>query len=212
LEYLNSGDVKTYGDRQQVVGYWSIACFSESSGFYLSNEEQTELLEKARTSIAHFLKTGERDKITPSLSNGILNDKTGAFVSIYVNHKLRGCIGGFAQEKSLNEMVQSMSVSAVCDLRFDNLKEDELENMELEISVLSPLKKIESVNEIKLGKHGIYIKNGFNSGTFLPQVATKTGWDLEDFLGHCSRDKAGLGWTGWKKAEIYIYEAFIFRG
>jgi AMMECR1 domain-containing protein len=61
-----------------------------------------------------------------------------------------------------------------------------------------------------LGKHGIYIKKDYNSGTFLPQVATQTGWSLEEFLGHCSKDKAGIGWNGWKDAEIYIYEALIF--
>ncbi|MCU0680124.1 MAG: AMMECR1 family protein [Planctomycetes bacterium] len=83
--------------------------------------------------------------------------------------------------------------------------------MKLEISVLSPLRKIDSVDEIVLGKHGIYIKSGINSGTFLPQVASKTGWNLEEFLGRCSRDKAGIGWDGWKDADIFIYEAIILR-
>jgi AMMECR1 domain-containing protein len=72
------------------------------------------------------------------------------------------------------------------------------------------MKKINSIDEIVMGKHGIYIKKGHLSGTFLPQVATETGWSKEDFLGHCSRDKAGLGWNGWKDAEIYIYEAVVF--
>jgi hypothetical protein len=125
---------------------------------------------------------------------------------------LRGCIGGFPQEKTLNELIQEMAVSAACDRRFDKLTPDEMENMELEISVISPLKKIESTDEIELGKHGIYIKNGLNTGTFLPQVADKTGWNKEQFLGHCSRDKAGLGWEGWKTAELFIYEAIIFKG
>ena len=61
-----------------------------------------------------------------------------------------------------------------------------------------------------LGLHGIYIKKGPNSGTFLPQVATQTGWTLEEFLGHCARDKAQIGWNGWNDAEIYTYEALIF--
>jgi AMMECR1 domain-containing protein len=61
-----------------------------------------------------------------------------------------------------------------------------------------------------MGKHGIYIKKGFASGTFLPQVATETGWTKEEFLGYCSRNKAGIGWEGWKDAEIYIYEALVF--
>ncbi|MCU0370250.1 MAG: AMMECR1 family protein, partial [Bacteroidales bacterium] len=60
------------------------------------------------------------------------------------------------------------------------------------------------------GKHGIYMKKGFSSGTFLPQVAVETGWTKEEFLGHCARDKAHIGWDGWKDAELYVYEAYIF--
>jgi hypothetical protein len=72
------------------------------------------------------------------------------------------------------------------------------------------LKKINNIHEIVLGKHGIYIKKGGRSGTFLPQVADKTHWTLEDFLGHCAGDKAGIGWNGWKDADIYTYEAIVF--
>jgi hypothetical protein len=72
------------------------------------------------------------------------------------------------------------------------------------------MRKIESINEIVLGKHGIYIRKGNQSGTFLPQVATEQKWTKEEFLGYCSRDKAGLGWDGWKDAEIFVYEAIVF--
>jgi len=77
--------------------------------------------------------------------------------------------------------------------------------------VLTPLKRIHSPEEIIMGKHGIYIKSGFSSGTFLPQVAQKYGWNREEFLGRCSRDKAGLGWEGWKTAELFTYEAIVFK-
>jgi hypothetical protein len=73
------------------------------------------------------------------------------------------------------------------------------------------MKKINSISEIILGKHGIYIKKGMYGGTFLPQVASETGWNLEEFLGHCSRDKAGIGWEGWKDAEISVYKALVFE-
>jgi uncharacterized protein (TIGR00296 family) len=86
----------------------------------------------------------------------------------------------------------------------------EINKIKIEISVLTPMKKIENIKEIELGKHGIYIKKGFQSGTFLPQVADKTGWTVEEFLGHCAQDKANLGWDGWKDAEIFTYEAIIF--
>jgi hypothetical protein len=87
----------------------------------------------------------------------------------------------------------------------------ELKNIEIEISVLTPLKKISSIDEIEMGKHGIWIKKGYRSGTFLPQVATETGWSKEEFLGHCARDKAGIGWEGWKDAELFTYEANVFN-
>jgi AMMECR1 domain-containing protein len=72
------------------------------------------------------------------------------------------------------------------------------------------MRKIQSPDEIVLGKHGIYIKKGSHSGTFLPQVATQTKWTLEEFLGHCAHDKAGIGWDDWKDAEIFVYEAYVF--
>lgn len=210
--YENSGDSKKYGSKNRVVGYWAIAVYEQKKEFSISEEEKKELLEKARNSIAAFVKTGKKGNPVPPKTSGILNEITGAFVSIYVDGKLRGCIGGFAGERTLNDLVQQMAVSASCDRRFSSIEPDELEKMELEISVLSPLKKIDSVDEIVLGKHGIYIKKGICSGTFLPQVATKTGWDLEGFLGHCSRDKAGIGWDGWKDADIFTYEAIVFKG
>jgi hypothetical protein len=100
--------------------------------------------------------------------------------------------------------------SATQDTRFDPVAENEIVRLEIEISVLSPMKKINSIDEIVLGKHGIYIEKGMSAGTFLPQVATETGWNKEEFLGHCARDKAGIGWNGWKDAEIYIYSAEVF--
>lgn len=212
LMYLNSGDSKKYGSKNRVVGYWSIAVYELKNTFSILDEEKNELLNKARKAISIFVNTGKKGKILPPKSSGIVNEVIGAFVSIYIGGKLRGCIGGFAREKTLNELVQEMAVSASHDRRFDPLQPEELDNMELEISVLSPLKKIDSIHEIELGKHGVYIKKGISTGTFLPQVAVKTGWNLEEFLGHCSRDKAGIGWDGWKDADIFIYEAIVFRG
>ncbi len=212
LHYMNSGDSRVYSDKKKVVGYWAISVYEKNTGFRVSEEEKMEILEKARTSIEAYVKKGKRNDLKPPKTEGILLEKAGVFVSVYINGKLRGCIGGFAQDKTLNEMVHKMAASAAHDRRFDAVQPDELEDMELEISVLSPLKKISSIDEIILGKHGIYIRKGLNSGTFLPQVATKTGWTLDQFLGHCSRDKAGLSWDGWKTAELFTYEAIIFRG
>ena len=131
-------------------------------------------------------------------------------MSIYVDGNLRGCIGNFGSDQILNDLVQNMAVSAANDYRFNNIDLEELDKMKLEISVLSPLKKIRDIEEIEPGKHGIYIRKDMNSGTFLPQVAAKTGWDRKELLGHCARDKAGLGWDGWRDAEIFTYEACVF--
>ncbi len=212
IDYKNSGDVAPYGDKERVVGYWALTVADQDEPFSLSEEEKRELLEKARKSITRYLETGKQGPPDPVENKGILEESAGAFVSIYVKGELRGCIGNFAREETLNDLVQRMAVMATVDRRFENLHADELDQMELEISVLSPLKKIQSTDEIELGKHGIYIKKGIRSGTFLPQVAKKTGWSKQEFLGHCARDKAGLGWEGWRDAELFTYEACIFRG
>lgn len=211
IDYQNSGDAKIYGDKKGVVGYWAIAVFDTNITFKITDNEKAEILAKARQSITNYLQTGKKEKFVPAETDGILNEQTGAFVSVYVKNELRGCIGGFAQDKTLNELIQEMAVSSVCDRRFEQIQSDDLENMSLEVSVLSPLKRIYSADEIVLGRHGIYIKNGFNTGTFLPQVADKTGWNVDEFLGRCSRDKAGIGWEGWKTAELYSYEAIIIK-
>ena len=87
----------------------------------------------------------------------------------------------------------------------------ELPYISIEISVLTPLQKISSIDEFELGRHGIYMSRDGHSGTFLPQVANDKGWSKEDFLGYCSRDKAGLGWEGWKEADLYVFEAIVFQ-
>ena len=140
-----------------------------------------------------------------------LQKKAGAFVTLHTSGKLRGCIGRFDVDEPLYKIVQEMAIaSATRDYRFAPVTAAELSEINIEISVLTPLRKIQSIDEIVLGKHGIYIKKGMQSGTFLPQVATDTKWSLEEFLGHCARDKAGIGWDGWKDAEIFIYEAIVF--
>ncbi len=135
----------------------------------------------------------------------------GVFVSLHKKTDLRGCIGLLRSDQPLYQSVMEMAYSAAFnDPRFDPVKQDELGKITIEISVISPMKKIINIDEIELGKHGIYITNGYQTGTFLPQVVKQTNWSMEEFLGHCSKDKAGIGWEGWKNADIYIYETIIF--
>ena len=99
--------------------------------------------------------------------------------------------------------------AAFHDPRFPSLSRNEAHQIDIEVSVLSPLKKIDSIDEFKLGRDGIYIIKGRHHGTFLPQVAEETGWNTEEFLGHCARDKAGIGWDGWKDADLYTYQTEV---
>ncbi|HYQ58348.1 MAG TPA: AmmeMemoRadiSam system protein B, partial [Draconibacterium sp.] len=210
LAYKNSGDNAYYGDKERVVGYWALAVYDKAA-FTLGDSEKKEILQLARNSILRFMGGEVKESAKKNTGKSILDKKAGAFISIYINNVLRGCIGGFAGEKTLRELITRYAVSATNDQRFDPVEPIELGKMTLEVSVLTPLKKIKSIDEFELGKHGIYIKSGHNSGTFLPQVAQKTGWSKEEFLGRCSKDKAGIGWDGWKTAELYTYEVVVVK-
>jgi len=210
LTYCNSGDSE-YGDKNEVVGYCSIKVSRDNKQkFILSDAEKEYLLQIAEDTLISHLNNDIRQQINNPSNN--LNTHCGAFVTLTSQGKLRGCMGQFETKKPLYKLVQEMVITAaVDDYRFPNVTKEEIEDIEIEISVLSPLKKINDINEITLGKHGIYIVDGLNKGTLLPQVATDRGWTKEEFLGYCSRDKAGIGWYGWKKADIYIYEAIIIN-
>ena len=210
LAYKNSGDSNLYGENDRVVGYWAIGVY-EKTIFEISPSEKHEILQLARNSIARFLGKDVKETKHKKHGDSILHQKAGAFISIYINNELRGCIGGFAGDKTLRQMIKRFAVSATNDQRFDPVEPSELKSMTLEVSVLTPLKKIKSIDDFELGKHGIYIKSDSKSGTFLPQVAEKTGWSKEEFLGKCSKDKAGIGWDGWKTAELYTYEVVIVK-
>lgn len=212
VKYLNSGDSK-YGDPNKVVGYLSFIIHektSSSDDFTLSETEKKQLLEFARKALENKLK-GKSEKLSYEGNSEKLLEKYGVFVSLHNNEKLRGCIGRFDTDEPLYKLVQKMAIaSALSDSRFSNVEAHEMDEISLEISVLSPLTKINSIDEIIIGKHGIYIKQGFNKGTLLPQVATHNNWSALQFLNYCSEHKAGIGKNGWKNADIYIYTAEVF--
>jgi AmmeMemoRadiSam system protein A len=176
----------------------------------INKEDQKLLLDIAREAISgnqHKAIRKQREEKQP----GILQKPYGAFVSLYHSGKLRGCIGTFSEDRPLHENVRNMAISAATsDTRFDPLDASELEQVQIEISILSPRVRVNDVSEIIPGKHGIFMKRGTNRGTFLPQVALSQNWNREEFLGNCAKYKAGIGWDGWKTAELYRYEAFVF--
>ena len=218
IKYANSGDVA--GDKSRVVGYSSIVVYIPSDlqekgdmimkVEYLSKEEKVKLLEIAKLSIIEAV-TGKR-QFFPNVTEEKLKENCGAFVTIKENNELRGCIGYIQAVKPLYETVKDVAKSAaVNDYRFNPVAENELDKLELEISVLTPLKKIKDINEIEVGKHGLVMKQGFNSGLLLPQVATEYNWDKETFLKETCR-KAGLPQDAWKdkSTEIYTFSAEVF--
>ncbi len=214
IRYMNSGDSE-YGEKSRVVGYYAIAVSlqreSSKSSFELRPEDKRELLAIARKTVNMYVKDRKIPEIDSSRLSESLRRHAGAFVTLHKGGNLRGCIGRFDATEPLFAVVQKMAVAASTeDYRFPPVMQKEINDIEIEISVLSPMQKISSPDEIELGKHGIYIRKGNRSGTFLPQVATETGWTKEEFLGHCAQDKARIGWDGWKDAELYIYEAYVF--
>ena len=209
LLYQNSGDIDNY-DHSRVVGYHAFAILrGEEKGFSLSEDEKQMLKKIAYESIKDSL-NGKPISHFSSLTSH-LSSKCGAFVSLHKQGRLRGCIGHFGEDTPLHEIVAEMAHAAAFeDPRFMPVTRDELDDLDIEISVLTPMRRIQSLDEFQLHRHGIYIRKGYRSGTFLPQVADEVNWTKEEFVGHCSQDKAGLGWDGWRDAELYVYEAIVF--
>ncbi len=179
--------------------------------FEFTPEEKKTLLKLARETIAAEFKSGTPSAFTPSAQ---LARPCGAFVTLHKKTgALRGCIGYITASRPLIETVKEAALaSAFNDSRFPPLEEGELENINIEISVLSPFKKIQNLDEIKVGSHGLLIRSGYRSGLLLPQVASEQGWDRDTFLTHTCY-KAGLPGDCWKKphTELEIFQALVFN-
>jgi uncharacterized protein, PH0010 family len=176
----------------------------------LTDKEKDTLLDIAKKAIVAKISNEAMPELKVDSEN--LKSKRGAFVTLKKNGNLRGCIGYIKPVKPLGETVQEMAVAAAFhDPRFPSLMPDEVRDLTFEVSVLSPLKRIKDINEIEVGKHGLYIVRGYNSGLLLPQVAVEYEWDRETFLQETCY-KAGLPTRAWmdKETEIYIFSANYF--
>ncbi len=210
LQYKNSGDT-LYGDKQRVVGYGALKVYQQKNETFLSDNEKEELREIAKLALYEAVLHNKKLIVDRTKIASKLREPLGAFVTLYKNHNLRGCIGRFEPNQPLYEVIIEMAIaSALHDTRFLPVTPDELENIELEISVLTPRKKINSLEEIVLGKHGIYIQKGNHNGTYLPHVATQMHWSVEEFVRNCANEKAHIDADGYKDAEIFTYEAIVF--
>jgi AmmeMemoRadiSam system protein A len=180
--------------------------------------DQRRLLEIAREAIEKRLSPG-RPEGPPNGREGssaedsaVLRERRGVFVTLHRSGQLRGCIGYIQGFKPLAQAVGEMALAAAFgDPRFPPVTADELDGLDVEISVLTPLRRISDPSEIHIGEHGLYIVRGALSGLLLPQVATEYGWDRETFLQHTCL-KAGLPKTAWQDpdSEIYLFAAQIF--
>lgn len=234
LKYANSGDAPGIGDKSQVVGYGAVAIAqtqkskileapfgtsksqnenAASTTGELNIDEQKILLNIAKETVESFVLTGKVPEF--EISDERLMQKQGAFVTLNKNGQLRGCIGQIVpSDEPLWQVVRKMAVAACSeDGRFNPVSKEELSKLEYEVSVLSTPEPIADWRQIELGKHGVIIKQGGRSGVFLPQVATETGWTLEEFLSELCWQKAGLVPSCYKDkdTQILVFTAQVFK-
>ncbi len=219
LSYGTSAD--STGDRKRVVGYASIAICSrdttasdaayEKENNMLTGKQKKIVLKLARETLDSYLRHG----VIPekNIDDPVLLKEWGAFVTLHLHGRLRGCIGRIVGQGPLYKTIQRMAVqAATADPRFPAVRNEELADIDIEISVLSELEKITDPAAVTMGVHGVVIRKGSSSGVFLPQVADETGWSREEFLTNLCTHKAGLLPDAWRtgEAELYVFTADVF--
>ncbi|MCS7152175.1 MAG: AmmeMemoRadiSam system protein B [Endomicrobia bacterium] len=222
LKYANSGDVPIYGDKSRVVGYLSAAFvikdeplegkqMKEQTEFSISEKNQKILLNLARSAIKEYVSSGK--VIEYKTDDKELLEPRAVFVTLHRKGELRGCIGTTFPQYPLYQAVINMAIEAATgDPRFPPVSVDELEHIKIEISILSPLKRVFSHKDIKEHIHGVVVRSGGRTGLFLPQV-----WEQlpkkEQFLSHLCFSKAGLPPNAWQdpKTELYVFTVFAFE-
>ena len=214
LRYMNSGD--TSGDHSRVVGY-SADLFVKGQHevveppFSLTDQEKSELLALARKSAEYAVQTN-KPYDPPASKSETLNQEYGAFVTINEGGMLRGCIGYTSPIKPLYLTVRDTAAyAATRDPRFRPVSTAELSQLEYEISVLSPLRRVTDIEQIKVGRDGLFMKNGDDAGLLLPQVPVEQKWDRQTFLEQTCA-KAGIRHDCWKdeNTDIFKFTAVVF--
>jgi hypothetical protein len=227
ISYANSGDTSV-GDRSRVVGYGAVAFVAGKSSDNLpplsitksegpgtgspqdfTNAQKASLLAFARKTIVRFLATD-----TTPLARGFdpaLRIDQGAFVTLTERGELRGCIGHMAEDMPLCQVVGWCALqSAFNDRRFSPVEIGELSEIDIEISVLTPYRRVNGYDAIRVGKDGVLMEKDGRSAVFLPSVAVEQGWNRDEMLSHLSA-KAGLAADAWKKdAVFYTFQAVAF--
>jgi hypothetical protein len=215
LKYANSGDIT--GDRSRVVGYSADVFVKTHSGkavdapFSLTDQEKSDLLALARKSVEYVVEVKEPYQPDASTSD-TLNQERGAFTTLKEGGQLRGCIGYTSAMKPLYMTVRdTATLAAMRDPRFQPVSPSELPKLEYEISVLSPLRRVLDIDQIKVGQHGLLMRNGSYEGLLLPQVPVEQNWDRQTFLEQTCH-KAGMRSDCWKDedTDIFMFTAVVF--
>jgi len=214
IDYKNSGDVT--GDKSRVVGYSSIVFYSEKEEL-LTKEEQKFLLNLARETVESYVKNKKKPKVDETKLTPAMKKVQGCFVTLNKNNNLRGCIGHILPQEELYKCIIDNAVNAaVNDHRFNPVTEDELNDIEIEISVLTVPQRLEFSsgddlkNKLRPNIDGIVLKSGFHQSTYLPQVWEQIP-NKESFLSNLCM-KGGMAIDCWKdkSTEVYTYQAFVF--
>jgi AmmeMemoRadiSam system protein A len=187
---------------------------SEQREFSVSEQQKQMLVSMARSTLEQYIKTGTVPHF--DYNDPLMEKELGLFVTLRKEpgDRLRGCIGHCFPVKKLRDALPELTISSSTqDPRFSPVVESELENIKIEISLLSPMRRVKDWNEIQVPGHGVYIRRGYMSGVFLPQVAEETGWDRETFMACLCQEKAGLHPNSWKdpETEKYVFTVVKFE-
>ena len=220
ISYSNSG-YNSIGSTDRVVGYGAVVLSKSQPAqildvdtvaidntYKLTSSDKKTLLRYARKTLEQYFST--QTLPLPRDINTMLKIKRGAFVTLKKHGELRGCIGHMAEDTPLITVAGSMALQAAFnDTRFPPLAQEELSQIEIEISALTPFTLVGSADDVVLGRDGVIVKKGDRQAVFLPQVATETGWSKEMFLNQLCR-KAGLQPDDWKNAKLFTFQADVF--
>lgn len=228
VRYANSGDVT--GDHKAVVGYAAMemthamtpkvqpggkgealaAEMDENQKPELTAEDKKKILEYVRAYLEAYYANSPAEPVL-DVKSRVLDEPRGVFVTLKKHGMLRGCVGRIVSNEPVRNCLKQMTMAAALhDGRFRPVSSDEVKDLDIHVSFLTPLAPIASYEDIRLGTDGIVVKKGWKSGVFLPEVATETGWDRETFFKQCAVEKAGLSEAELKQAQIFVFQSDAF--
>jgi len=207
LDYQTSGEIT--GSYDHSVSYGALGYFPESS-FYLDEDDQKRILSAARATIDRYVQTGYRTPVAPEVTSG-LSRKGSAFVTVYRKGELQGCIGRLHEPQPLSMTIPELTLSAALeDPRFEPVHRGDT-SISLEISVLTPMKRVASTDQFRVREHGALVENGRRRGVLLPKVAQEHGLTKNEFLAALA-DKAGLPPDIYRQPDTHlsVFRAQVF--